>query len=184
MKKMFAVTLLALAAASPAAAATTVFDFDTLNVGEFVGTYNGAVFNNFIVQTNFGQTSQPNFSYNTASSAGFDFAAGFTSIDFTSGVFSPFTVSVYSGLGGTGTLLGATVVTDPPASPAAFGPVNVAFAGTGKSVVVTGVSGQFAWDDITVTTAAVPEPQSWAMLIAGFGLVGAVARRRRTALTA
>jgi hypothetical protein len=33
-------------------------------------------------------------------------------------------------------------------------------------------------------SAAVPEPASWAMLIAGFGLVGAAARRRRTALTA
>jgi PEP-CTERM motif len=32
---------------------------------------------------------------------------------------------------------------------------------------------------ITGDTAAVPEPASWAMLIAGFGLVGAVARRRR-----
>jgi len=31
-------------------------------------------------------------------------------------------------------------------------------------------------------TAAVPEPASWAMLIMGFGLVGAVARRRRLAL--
>ena len=31
---------------------------------------------------------------------------------------------------------------------------------------------------------AVPEPKSWAMLIAGFGLVGAAARRRRSALTA
>jgi hypothetical protein len=30
---------------------------------------------------------------------------------------------------------------------------------------------------------AVPEPSSWAMLIAGFGLVGATARRRR-AITA
>ena len=29
------------------------------------------------------------------------------------------------------------------------------------------------------TVGAVPEPASWAMLIAGFGLVGAVARRRR-----
>jgi hypothetical protein len=29
-------------------------------------------------------------------------------------------------------------------------------------------------------TGAVPEPASWAMLIAGFGLVGAAARRRRT----
>ena len=29
-------------------------------------------------------------------------------------------------------------------------------------------------------TGTVPEPQSWAMLIAGFGLVGAIARRRRS----
>lgn len=32
--------------------------------------------------------------------------------------------------------------------------------------------------------AAVPEPASWAMLIAGFGLAGAVQRRRRLAVTA
>lgn len=32
---------------------------------------------------------------------------------------------------------------------------------------------------ITGESAAVPEPASWAMLITGFGLVGAVARRRR-----
>jgi hypothetical protein len=31
---------------------------------------------------------------------------------------------------------------------------------------------------------AVPEPASWAMLIAGFGLVGAAARRRRTVVAA
>jgi PEP-CTERM motif len=37
-------------------------------------------------------------------------------------------------------------------------------------------------DDVSVTT--VPEPSSWAMLIAGFGLVGAVARRQRHAVTA
>lgn len=30
-----------------------------------------------------------------------------------------------------------------------------------------------------LTISTVPEPQSWALLIAGFGLVGAVARRRR-----
>ena len=37
--------------------------------------------------------------------------------------------------------------------------------------------------DFTVT-AAVPEPASWAMLVAGFGAVGAVARRRRGVLLA
>jgi hypothetical protein len=35
-------------------------------------------------------------------------------------------------------------------------------------------------DNVLVTQAAVPEPATWAMLIAGFGLVGATARRRRT----
>jgi len=34
------------------------------------------------------------------------------------------------------------------------------------------------------TGGAIPEPASWAMLIAGFGLVGAVARRRATAAVA
>ena len=32
--------------------------------------------------------------------------------------------------------------------------------------------------------AAVPEPQSWAFMIAGFGLIGTAARRRRTAVAA
>lgn len=34
-------------------------------------------------------------------------------------------------------------------------------------------------DNLVVSSAAVPEPASWAMLITGFGLVGAAARRRR-----
>jgi hypothetical protein len=34
------------------------------------------------------------------------------------------------------------------------------------------------------TAVPVPEPQSWALLIAGFGLVGAAARRRRSVATA
>jgi hypothetical protein len=42
------------------------------------------------------------------------------------------------------------------------------------------ISGSF-----TLSSAAVPEPASWAMLIAGFGLVGVAARRRqRTVVTA
>ena len=39
-------------------------------------------------------------------------------------------------------------------------------------------------DDINITTAAVPEPASWALLIAGFGLTGAAMRRRRVAVAA
>jgi hypothetical protein len=40
----------------------------------------------------------------------------------------------------------------------------------------------FAPDNATV--ASVPEPASWAMMIGGFGLVGAAARRRRAAAAA
>ena len=36
-------------------------------------------------------------------------------------------------------------------------------------------------DNVSVT-AAIPEPPTWAMLIGGFGLVGAAARRRRQIL--
>jgi hypothetical protein len=38
--------------------------------------------------------------------------------------------------------------------------------------------------DFQIAGGAVPEPASWAMLIAGFGLVGAMARRRRITLAA
>ncbi len=34
----------------------------------------------------------------------------------------------------------------------------------------------------TLNAPGIPEPDSWAMLIAGFGLIGAVARRRRVAV--
>jgi hypothetical protein len=36
----------------------------------------------------------------------------------------------------------------------------------------------------SLQVTSVPEPANWAMLIAGFGLVGAVARRRRNTVTA
>ena len=171
----------ALLGATTANAATVLFDFDSLTVGNSVGVYNGATFTDFLVQNGFGQTSAPNFSYNTANTAGFDFASGFTAFSFTTGVFTASTVSVYSGLGGLGTLLGSVVVSDPPASPTAFAPFSVSFTGTGKSVVVTSIAGSFGWDDLRLEVAgsAVPEPRSWTMLIAGFGLVGAAARRRR-----
>lgn len=37
------------------------------------------------------------------------------------------------------------------------------------------------FDNLVLSADVVPEPASWAMLIAGFGLVGAAARRRRAA---
>ena len=93
------------------------------------------------------------------------------------------------------------------AQPIAF--VNVISPGSGSAgrnrrLVVTAGPGEtihglrfwargaaFEFDDFAATLAAtpenpagsVPEPESWAMLIAGMGLVGAIARRRRQTLT-
>ncbi|WP_235902546.1 PEPxxWA-CTERM sorting domain-containing protein [Sandarakinorhabdus oryzae] len=48
----------------------------------------------------------------------------------------------------------------------------------------SGDTGGWRANTITPGIGAVPEPASWAMLIAGFGLVGAVSRRRRGAVAA
>ncbi len=42
-----------------------------------------------------------------------------------------------------------------------------------------GINGQFLFLDDVSLINVIPEPESWAMIIAGFGLVGAAARRRR-----
>jgi len=82
--------------------------------------------------------------------------------------------------------LGGSVTSDP----------NVAFGGDDYSwlsfalapgtYTITGttfsspVGGGGSFIRVVTTDAVIPEPATWAMLIAGFGLVGAAARRRRS----
>jgi len=54
------------------------------------------------------------------------------------------------------------------------GLTGVQSRGLGALLAIDGSPGGFSY-----AAGAVPEPASWAMLIAGFGLVGAVLRRRR-----
>ncbi len=51
---------------------------------------------------------------------------------------------------------------------------------TGLRFNTTGIA--FEFDNVAAT--AVPEPTTWAMLVAGFGLIGAVRRRRSTVVAA
>ncbi len=107
-----------------------------------------------------------------------DVYLAFTSWNGVTAAFSaPFTVvSQGTGFWGSGTF----DVNGP--SDAFFGNGEVhgvlKFAGTFTSLSFTDTSEN--WHGFTVGIGAVPEPQSWAMLIAGFGLVGATMRRRRS----
>ncbi|GGE05546.1 hypothetical protein GCM10011529_09910 [Polymorphobacter glacialis] len=178
MKKLLFAAV-ALCAANAANAATIVFNFDDL--GDQVAVpvnYGGAAWSGFTTVSGFGATSFPNIAYTSSAIGILNYAAGFSSLSFAAGVFAPGTFSVYSGLGGSGTLLGSLTIGNPPASPSAFFNTGVSFSGTGRSVLVTGGADSVGWDSVTLNS--VPEPESWVMLIAGFGLVGAVARRRRS----
>lgn len=129
----------------------------------------------------------------TGSAATMNVAAGFnTGFSFFYTAFSNASVTVYSGLNGTGSVL-ATLgllsnynnggcVGDPTGSFCHWDPIGVTFAGTAMSANFGGAAGATGFDNITLgsATPGVPEPGSWVMLIAGFGLVGAAARRRRS----
>jgi hypothetical protein len=68
------------------------------------------------------------------------------------------------------------------------GPTRNNFYGfTGSSfdsIRVTNIDHSFWWIDNIQLGSVVPEPANWAMLIAGFGLTGAVMRRRRALMPA
>ena len=123
-----------------------------------------------------------------------NYAAGFTTgFSFNYSSFSSAgSVTVFDGLNGTGNLL-ATITLSPNAGSCPgynagfcpFGAAGINFAGTAKSISFGGVANQIVFDDITFGSSTpggtVPEPASWTMLIAGFGLVGAAMRRRNLA---
>jgi hypothetical protein len=107
-------------------------------------------------------------------------------------------VNVYSGLGGTGTLLGSINVGaqfndncagDPNGQFCNWTNAGVAFGGTAYSIDFGGTANQTAYDNITFgsdVAGGVPEPTVWAMLILGFGVIGGAlrgARKSRAALT-
>ena len=176
MRKLLLVGV-AMCSSVSANAATVVCNFDDLvDQVPVPGAYCGAAWSGFTTAANFGGTSAPNIAYTSSPVGILDYSAGFTSLAFSAGVFAPGTFSVYSGLGGTGTLLGSLTIGNPPANPFAFFSTGVTFAGVGKSVLVSGGEGSIGWDDVTLGVGAVPEPTTWAMMLIGFGFIGAALR--------
>ena len=137
----------------------------------------------------------------TGASTGMNRAAGFTtgfSLYYAAASFAG-SLSVYSGINGTGTLLASlglpitgSGTNNPSCQFASFcfwSPVGVTFAGTAQSILFAGVENRIAFDDVTFgsatpgvqppTNSTVPEPSTYALMTAGLLGVFAVRRRRR-----
>lgn len=107
-------------------------------------------------------------------------------------------VSVYDSLGATGNLLGSinlaaqhtsNCVGDPFGAFCNWTAAGVSFAGIGKSIDFGGTANYTGYDNITFGTATpvvgvIPEPEIYAMMAAGLGMMGYVARRRKQQLAA
>jgi hypothetical protein len=125
-----------------------------------------------------------------------NFAAGFdTGFSFFYSSAQAASVNVYDGLNGMGNLLGSLSLTgqfnqgcagDPNGQFCNWTAVGVGFAGIARSIDFGGTANQVAFDNITFGSidpgGGVPEPAAWAMMIAGFGLVGGAMRRRNTSV--
>lgn len=118
-------------------------------------------------------------------SALLNFAKGFTAASFWYSSAGPTDlVTVYSGLDGTGSVLGSmNLAINAQSDGCVDSPLchwelaTLSFGGAGRSIGFGGNPGATAFDNIAIT--AVPEAQTWAMLMAGLVGVAAIARRRR-----
>jgi hypothetical protein len=123
-----------------------------------------------------------------------DVAAGFTtgfSFFYTS-TSNPGSVSVWSGLDGTGTELAtldlaALGTCDPAPNFCNWSMQGVSFSGTAKSAIFSGVADEIGFDNITIGSATagggptVPEPSSFLLLFAGLAGLSWFAIRRQLA---
>ena len=63
---------------------------------------------------------------------------------------------------------------------------TLSFAGGFNSLSIAGTGSgfhPFALDNVRFTTAAVPEPATWGLMVLGFGMIGAAARSRKVKTT-
>jgi MYXO-CTERM domain-containing protein len=173
----------------PALAGTVVIDFDGANNNvRLNGYYNGGLdslgasganlgveFIDFVTAAEGGSLSQ-RYVYNAANRSAINVAAGFTGFEFDFGGMTPATLSVFSGVDGSGSLLGSEQLA---ANGGTFAHSLVTFGGIGKSVILFAAGRYVGLDELRFSMAQpVPEASGWVMALAGFGLLGLLRRRR------
>jgi PEP-CTERM motif len=124
--------------------------------------------------TEFAPDVRVDFSLGATSSLGFGFAA------LASGNIN--SIVTFSAFDASDVLLGS-ITADGMDFPGGFteGLVSLNFSGIASYATIDFTlpsTTRFFIDNFTLNTAAVPEPASWALMIAGFGLVGGAMRRR------
>lgn len=209
MKKLALAAVVAAAFALPASAAVVTLDFEGIGNQNPVGNYYAPdyVFSASTLALvdadnggdgNFANEPSPNtiMFFLDANNAILNVTNGFTtgfSFWYTSSTAAA--VTVYDGLNGTGNVLGVINLNaqfnqncsgDPSGQFCNWSAGGVSFEGTAYSIDFGGTANQTGYDNITFGSdtpggGAVPEPATWAMMILGFGLVGASVRRRRIA---
>lgn len=174
----------------PALAYTVVIDFDSIansaHVNQFYnggidslggsGTNFGIDFSAFVTATSLSApNSPPRYVYVAGATGMINVAAGFTSFRFAHGTLAPATLSVFSGLNGTGTLLGSQLVNRSSTACAEHGVVR----GRGQ-VGIPVLAAQLCRRGRPALRdgAAGSRAGSWAMMLAGFGVLGMLTRRR------
>ncbi len=130
-------------------------DFIAPDTGSYTFNFSSAVTDPYLAIISLGQTSVP---------TQWTFDQPFSLVDVGQGFW---------GSGGF-TIAGSSIT-------AGEGHGIIRFSGTFTSLTLRSSTGEF-WSGMTFGESAVPEPATWAMLIAGFGMVGAAARRRRPVL--
>ena len=186
------------AASLPAAAATTVITFDNLVSGDIAANdYNGVVFTGASVLTQNDSLNAP-FPPESPPNVVFDYLDGTITLDFTANVSAigafitgntNITETIFNGTTVLGTVDtgGANYIGSGGGAPNDF--LNLSSTTNITSAVFTngeGVPNTFTMDNVTIvgdaiTQNGVPEPATWALMLMGFGGLGAVLRSGRKA---
>lgn len=202
--------------AAPATANVVTLDFTGVatpsNQTTVGGFYNGGTSGDGNTGINYGAAFSPNGlainSYNGANEPNpgvlFFLSGGAVTIDYAAGFATGFSffyasnsnasVTVWDGLGATGNMLGSINLANNFVSGCGYcqwDAGGLSFAGIAKSIDFAGGANFVGYDQITfgasTPTSAVPEPGTWALMLAGFGMTGGAMRyhrrRRRLAIT-